>query len=256
MARPMSAMPGPSSAATTSIPCLPLFCTNLNMISPRTASRTIFRASSEIAVATTAVSVDGKPHCDASSRPFCRAETTSESQSMETRTSSAMSPDLLTVPIALTVEVGEAFLQVQRGRNTFQGEPELDHREGDLRLDADDHGLGAAQADHVGHVPQGAGRKRIDHVERGDVDDDSTRPDLADLEHQGVAQLLEVLVGQRRLHRSDQRGALLEDRNLHALAPLGGVRHGLLHQDDLVAEQPLGLLDATLEIADRVHLPQ
>src|SRR5207302_7399547 len=36
----------------------------------------------------------------------------------------------------------------------------------------------------------------------------------------------------------------------------GGVRNRLLHQDDLVAEQPLSLLDATLEIADRVHLPQ
>src|SRR5215813_14445476 len=34
-------------------------------------------------------------------------------------------------------------------------------------------------------------------------------------------------------------------------SPLRGVQHGLLRQDDLVAEQPLGLLDTPLEIADR-----
>src|SRR5262245_62961902 len=59
----------------------------------------MFRASSESAVATTAVSVDGNPHSDASSRPFWRAATTSESQSIEIRTSSAMGPNLLTVDL-------------------------------------------------------------------------------------------------------------------------------------------------------------
>src|SRR6185369_14973964 len=179
----------------------------------------MFRASSEIAVATTAVSVDGNPHCDASSRPFCRAATTSESQSIETRTSSAMSSDLLIASLALAVEIREAFLQVQRRGHALQGEAELDHREGDLRLDTDDDGLGAAQPDHVRHVPERPGGERVDHVERGDVHDDATGADLADLEDQGIAQLLQVLVGQRRLHRRDQVGPLLEDRNLHALSP-------------------------------------
>src|SRR5712691_9906897 len=147
----------------------------------------MFRASSEIAVATTARSVEGNPHCDASSRPFWRAATTSESQSMETRTSSAMSPNLLIVTLPSATEVRETLFQIQRSRDTFQGEPQLDHREGHLRLDADDDGLGAAQPDHVRHVPQGTGRERIDHVQRGDVHDDSPGADLAHLEHQGVA---------------------------------------------------------------------
>src|SRR5262247_1138232 len=119
----------------------------------------MLRASSEIAVATTARSVDGKPHCDASSRPFWRAATTSESQSIGTRTSSAMSPNLL-VSLGFAVEVREALFQIEAGRDPFQGEPQLDHRKSHLRLDAHDDGLGAAQPDHVRHVPQGPGRER------------------------------------------------------------------------------------------------
>src|SRR5215510_13766877 len=179
----------------------------------------MLRASSEIAVATTARSVDEKPTCDASSRPFCRAETTSESQSIATRTSSAMSSNLLIVSLPLAVEVRKALFQIQRGRDPLEREPELDHRERHLRLDADDDGLGTAQPDHVGYVPQGPRRERVDHVERGDVHDDAPGADFADLQHQGVAQLLEILVGQRGRHRRDQVGALLEDRNLHALSP-------------------------------------
>src|SRR5262249_34937183 len=102
----------------------------------------MFRASSEIAVATTARSVDGNPHCVASSRPSCRAATTSESQSIETRTSSAMSANLLIVTLSVSVQIREPLFEIERGRDPFQGEPELDHREGHLRLDAHDHRLG------------------------------------------------------------------------------------------------------------------
>src|SRR5262245_54030921 len=41
-----------------------------------------------------------------------------------------------------------------------------------------------------------------------------------------------------------------------ASSPSGGLRHGLLHQDDLVAQEPLGFLDTALQIAHRVHLPE
>src|SRR5438128_10920674 len=126
----------------------------------------MFRASSEMAVATTARSVDGNPHCDASSRPFWRAATTSVSQSMETRTSSAMSANLLIVVPPLAVEIREALFEVQRGRDAFQGEAQLDHREGHLRLDADDDGLGAAQPEHVRHVPHRGVSERSRHVQR------------------------------------------------------------------------------------------
>src|SRR5438445_12680908 len=88
------------------------------------------RASSEMAVATTARSVEGKPQCDASSRPFWRAETMSATESMGTRTSSAMSANLMVVALHLAVKVREALFQVQRGRHALEREPELDHRGG------------------------------------------------------------------------------------------------------------------------------
>src|SRR5258705_6449398 len=179
----------------------------------------MFLASSEIAVATTARSVEGKPHCDASCRPFWRAETMSASQSIDTRTSSAMSADLIPGSIPLAVKVGEALFQVQRGCYALQGETQLDHREGDLRLDSHDDRLGSAQLDHVGDVAQGAGRERVDHVERRHVHDDAPGPDLADLPDERVAQLPQVLVGERRLNRRDRIRALLEDRNLHGPLP-------------------------------------
>src|SRR5260370_14019198 len=96
----------------------------------------MFRASSEIAVATTASSVDGNPHCAASSRPFCRAETMSASDSIATRTSSAVSapfmlPDL---PLGASIELLKHFLQVQRRRDTLPGEAPLCLRERDSRL--------------------------------------------------------------------------------------------------------------------------
>src|SRR5260370_42492373 len=102
----------------------------------------MFRASSEIAVATTASSVDGNPHCAASSCPFCRAETMSASDSIATPTSSAMSapfmlPDL---PLGASIEVLTPFLQGQRRRDTLQGEAQLDHRERGLRPWAHDAG--------------------------------------------------------------------------------------------------------------------
>src|SRR6267378_1764825 len=191
-------MPGPSSAATTSTPRFPSWLPiSRRTISPRTAYRTMFRASSEIAVATTASSVEGKPHCAANSRPFCRADTMSASVSMDTRTSSAMSAPfmLLDFPLGAAMEVLEPFLQVQRRRHTLQREPQLDHRERDLGLDADDDGLRAAQPDHVGDVAE--------------------RADLTDLIDQRVAQLLQVVVRERGLDRRDQIRPLLEDRDLH-----------------------------------------
>src|SRR2546422_9210077 len=140
----------------------------------------MFRASSEMAVATTARSVERNPHCDASSRPFWRAITMSASRSMGTRTSSAMSADLTFRALALAVEVRQALFQVQRGRDPLERKAQFDHGEGHLRLDPHDDGLRPAEPDHVGDVAEGPGRERIDHVEGGDVDDDPSGPDLAD----------------------------------------------------------------------------
>src|SRR5260370_31096612 len=212
----------------------------------------MYRASWESAVATTASWVDGIPHCAASSRPFCRAETMSASDSIATRTSSAMSapfmlPDL---PLGASIEVLKPFLQVQRRRDTLQGEAQLDHRERDLRLDAHDDGLRAAEPDHVGDVAQRARRERVDDVQRRDVHDDAPRAHLADLVHQRVAELLQVVVRERGLDRRDQIGSLLEDRDLHREPSLlDRLGRPLPPPDDLLTQQALPLFHTPLAVA-------
>src|SRR5262245_39075716 len=111
----------------------------------------------------------------------------SASQSMDTRTSSAMSAYLLARPLPFSVKVREALLQVQRCGDAFERQPQLHHRERHFGLDADDDGLRAAEHDHVRDVTERAGGERVDHVERRDVDDDTPRANLADRYDERVA---------------------------------------------------------------------
>src|SRR5207253_1918725 len=145
------------------------------------------RASSEIAVATTARSVEDSPHCAASSRPFWRAVTMSTSAPTGTRTSTGIAAAFTPGCLSRPAEVRESLLEVERGRDAFEREPELDHRKRDLRLDADDDRLRAAQPNHVSHITEGPGGEGIDHVQRGDVDDDAARAEMSDLLDQDVA---------------------------------------------------------------------
>src|SRR5438445_10832056 len=154
----------------------------------------MFRASSEIAVATTARSVADSPHCAASSRPFWRAVTMSTSEPTATRTSTGIAAAFTPGRSSRPAEVRESLLEVQRGRHAFEREPELDHRERDLRLDADDDRLRAAQPNHVSHIAKGPGGERIDHVQRRDNDDDPARTEEAGPDDQDVASHLESIV--------------------------------------------------------------
>src|SRR5689334_9058584 len=112
----------------------------------------MLRASSEMAVATSVAWPAENPNCSAMTRPSRRATTRSLSDLSGTRISissflseatSAAMPGFL-----LLIEICQTFLKVQRGRNILQRNPKLHHGEGHLRLDAHDHGLRAAQADH------------------------------------------------------------------------------------------------------------
>src|SRR5215203_1001744 len=243
----MSGMPGPWSAATTSIPERPSPSRTIRRrTSPRFAYVVMLRATSEIAVASSVWSVELSSRSAASSRARWRAVTTSASDSIAMRLSTSTVERLL----QLGLQQREPLFEVQGGLDVLELHPELDHREGDLGLDADDHRLGPAQAGHVRDPAQGARDERVHDVERGDVDDDAARPVPGDLAHDVLAQLQHVRVRERRLDRCDQDGALLEDGN-GQLADLG---RQVLALGDLVAQQPLGLLDAALEIADRVDL--
>ena len=139
----------------------------------------------------------------------------------------------------------------------------MHHGEGHIGLNSDDHRIRAAQAHHLRDVLQRAGGKGVHDVQSCHVDDHTMRAKAPHLFHERVAELHDVGVGQRRLDGRDEVGTLLEDWDLHANdsshrehsgACSGGLR--LAHWHHLVSQQALGLLDAPLEIAHRVHLPE
>src|SRR5712692_7074619 len=162
----------------------------------------MFRASSEMAVATSVASVDENPKREAIARPCWRGVTMSLSALIGTTVSSARSRG--PSPIAangslcsgslssLSVQVREALLQVERRRHPFERQTQLDHRKGDLRLNPDDHGLGPAQAAHVREVAQCAGCEGVHHVQGGDIHDDAARTELAHLRHQRLSELFQI----------------------------------------------------------------
>src|SRR6266850_6205079 len=118
----------------------------------------MFRASSEMAVAIRVASTAEKPSSAASVRPSRRARTMSASRSIgicfspfKRRSSGAAAL------LGFLSKVGKSLLQIEPGDDALQGESQLNHRERDLGLNSHDHGLGAAQADHVGDLTDGQG---------------------------------------------------------------------------------------------------
>src|SRR5579862_3418762 len=127
----------------------------------------MFRATSEIAVAIKVRSVPLNPMFRASSRPFWRATTMSESCRIGTRISLATAA----APRCRLPQAVQTFLEIKRRVDSFQGEPELDHREGHVRLDADHDRSRPPELDRVGHPPEGPGRERVQDVKGRDVHD-------------------------------------------------------------------------------------
>src|SRR4051794_11049452 len=148
----------------------------------------MLRATSEMAVASRVWSVELSSSAPASSRARWRAVTTSASDSMAIRLSASTVERLL----ELVLQQCQPLLEVERGLHVLELHPELDHRERHLGLDADDHGLRAAQARHVRDPAERARDERVHDVERGDVDDDAPRPVAGDLVHDVLAELQDV----------------------------------------------------------------
>src|SRR3712207_1100650 len=114
-------MPGPLSVATTLTPLRGPRRTVVMQISPRSAYVVMFRAISEIAVASSVRSVPVNPSPDASSRALDRATTTSSSDSIGSRISSATVVALL----QQRGEVFEALLEVERRVDVLEAQTEL-----------------------------------------------------------------------------------------------------------------------------------
>src|ERR671933_834972 len=132
----------------------------------------MLRANSEIAVASSVWSVLVSSSSAASARACWRAVTTSASDSIAIRSSDSTATVGELLP---GLQEREPLLEVERRLHVLEAHAELDHRERDLRLDADDHRLGAAEARHAGDALQRSRHEAVHDVERGDVDDDPAR---------------------------------------------------------------------------------
>src|SRR5688572_32701438 len=90
---------------------------------------------------------------------------------MRTRTPAPTCSSLIVRGLGPPVEKREAFFEVERRWNAFERKPELDHGQGHFWLDADDHRFRAPQFRGVGDAAKRASGERVEHVERGDIDD-------------------------------------------------------------------------------------
>src|ERR671934_1178557 len=127
----------------------------------------MFRAISEIAVATSVASVRVKPSSRASARPCARAGTMSTSDSSGTRISFA-----IVVPSARPVEKRERLVEVEGRMEGFEVEIELRHGDRDVRLDSDDERLCASKPGGDGDGAEGASAEGVDDINPWAVDDD------------------------------------------------------------------------------------
>src|SRR5919202_2950077 len=205
----MSRMPGPASCATTRRPYRPSSYIGSSRISPLPTWTTMLRAISEIAVAMSVASVLEKPSFVARARPSARAGTMSESEVMGTRISSP----ILGVPPHLSVEPRERLVEIERRVERLEVQLELHHRDRDVGLDPDDHGLRAAEPGGDRDRAERAGDEGVDDVQCPDVDDEPARTLAADPLGQLVAEGEDLAVAEAKLQRSDQIVALAKDRD-------------------------------------------
>src|SRR5437899_7760090 len=152
----------------------------------------IFRANSEMAVASSVESVDTKPNSVANSRPFCRAATTSASVLIVTTASLATGR----MSLRFLVQKCKPFFQIQGCVHSLQRQAELNHRKCYFRLNPHDYGFCPTQPGHMSQVAQGARGKRVHHVEHRDIHDDSPSTELADLLSQRVSQMHQIEVAE------------------------------------------------------------
>src|SRR4051812_37356806 len=162
----------------------------------------MLRAISEIAVASSVWSVLGMSRPTASARARWRAVTTSASDSIAIRSAASGAKEPL-------LEKREPLLEVQGGLHVLEAHAELDHRERDLRLDADDHGLGAAQPGHHRDPPQRARDERVHDVRGGAVTNDPARAWRGAWGIPVAGKLKTAVSGKGGLIRGDKNGPCL-----------------------------------------------
>src|SRR3990172_1286181 len=182
----------------------------------------MFLATSEMAVAISVCSVLDRPLSAASSRPFWRAVTMSVSWSIGTW----VSPGIASTPSDHHTGERQALLEIEGGVHAIEGQPELDHGEGDVGLDPNHHRPRAPELRRLGDPADRAAPERVDDVERGHVDDHGAAPETSDALGELVSKLDERAVRQRLLQRGDEDVPLLHDRDRHASLSTTPARSG------------------------------
>src|SRR5215475_7324407 len=196
--------------------------------SPSFAYSTMLRTTSETAVAITVRLLCEKPTRDARARACWRAATTSAEDAMCRCTWFSFSVSVSSIVflwagrafLELLVEEGQALLQVEGRGHVLQGQSQLDHGEGDVRLNAHNHRLCPAKFGRIGDRSERTRGKGIKHIECGHVDDDAPRAVPANQIRESVSEPKQVLVAERRLDAGDQIAALFENWNVHVLPNL------------------------------------
>src|SRR5581483_6253339 len=175
----------------------------------------MLRATSEMAVAIRVWSVAENPLAAAISRPFWRAATTSTSVEIGTRASGATTR----APSVGSAQHLESFLEIQGGRHALEGQAQLNHREGDVWLDAHDYRVRTAQLGDVGDPADGSTGEGIHDVEGRHVYDNALDSQPSNTVSKLFSELCQVLVSERGLDGRDQDIALLENSLRHGASP-------------------------------------
>jgi hypothetical protein len=117
------------------------------------------------------------------------------------------------VPPRPSIEHRERLVEIEGRVERLEVQVELHHRDRDVGLDADDHGLRAAQPGGDGDRAERARDEGVDDVQGADVDDEPTRAVAADPLGQLVAEGEDLAVAEVGLDRGDQEIALTKDRD-------------------------------------------
>jgi hypothetical protein len=124
-----------------------------------------------------------------------------------------MSSLILGGPPHPSVEHAERLVEVERRMERLEVQVELHHRDRNVRLDPDDHGLCAPQPGGDGDRAERARDEGIDDVQCSDVDDEPACALVADPLRQLVAEGEDLAVAEVGLDRGDQVIALTKDRD-------------------------------------------
>src|SRR5437764_8462860 len=187
---------------------------------PRRAYLTTLRASSEATVASRVWSINGKPMAAATERtsPRATARSCSHSSAIELLGKRCRPPVVQALFLVLAdgelaAQELDAFVHVQDSVHAAKLKAQLDERDGDRRLHADDDRSRVHDARHRRDVREHAPDEGVNHLKQRDVYEDAARARPLKLGQYALLQVDDRLVVHVHLYRHDQNPPDLKDGN-------------------------------------------